>query len=132
MKYIAVFEVPDNEDISEGAILICPLNTYRANIKKAPKPKEVYKPEIHYADDFEEYGTQWIADEGYNQGLKDCGVISDSDDCINAHCVDAIERSKIDKAFEELQKMKVYDRTRTARLVSLPEVFEILKRNIWE
>ena len=45
---------------------------------------------------------------------------------------DLIERSKIDKAFEELQNMKVYDRTRTARLVSLPEVFEILKKNIGE
>ena len=45
---------------------------------------------------------------------------------------DVIERSKIDKAFEELQNMKVYDRTKTARLVSLPEVFEILKKNIGE
>ena len=43
---------------------------------------------------------------------------------------DVIERSKIDKAIEELQNMKVYARTRTARLVSLPEVLEILKRNI--
>lgn len=41
-------------------------------------------------------------------------------------------RSKIDKAIEELQNMKVYDRTKTARLVSLPEVFEILKKNIGE
>lgn len=43
---------------------------------------------------------------------------------------DVIERSKVDKAFEELQNMKIYDHTVTARLVSLPEVFEILKRNI--
>ena len=28
---------------------------------------------------------------------------------------DVIERSKVNKAIEELQKMKVYDRTRTAR-----------------
>lgn len=45
---------------------------------------------------------------------------------------DVIERSKVNKAIEELQNMKVYDRTRTARLVSLPEVFEILKKNIGE
>ena len=45
---------------------------------------------------------------------------------------DVIERSKVNKAIEELQKMKVYDRTRTARLVRLPEVFEILKKNIGE
>lgn len=40
--------------------------------------------------------------------------------------------SKINKAIEELENLKVYDRTRTARLVSLPEVFEILKKNIGE
>ncbi len=45
---------------------------------------------------------------------------------------DVVERSKVNKAIEELQNMKVYDRTRTARLVSLPEVFEILKKNIGE
>lgn len=45
---------------------------------------------------------------------------------------DVIERFKVDKAIEELQHIKVYDRTRTARLVSLPEVFEILKKNIGE
>ena len=41
-------------------------------------------------------------------------------------------RSKVDKAFKELQNMKVYERTRTARLVSLPEVLDILKKNIGE
>ena len=47
----------------------------------------------------------------------------------NLPAADVIERCKINKAIEELQNMKVYDRTRTARLVSLPEVFEILKKN---
>lgn len=45
---------------------------------------------------------------------------------------DVIERSKVDKAIEELQHIKVYEHTSTARLVSLPEVFEILKKNIGE
>ncbi len=43
-----------------------------------------------------------------------------------------IERAKIDKAIEELQHIKVYDRTRTARLVSLPDVLDVFKRNIGE
>lgn len=58
------------------------------------------------------------------QEVKSCMFMLDN--------ADVIERSKVDKAFEELQNMKVYDRTRTARLVSLPEVFEILKKNIGE
>lgn len=45
---------------------------------------------------------------------------------------DVIERSKIDKAIEELQHIKVYEHTATARLVSLPEVLDVLKRNIGE
>ena len=43
---------------------------------------------------------------------------------------DVIERAKIDKAIEELQHIKIYDHTRTARLVSLPEVLDVFKRNI--
>ena len=45
---------------------------------------------------------------------------------------DVIERSKVDKAIEELQHIKVYEHTRTARLVSLPEVLDVLKKNIGE
>lgn len=46
---------------------------------------------------------------------------------------DVIEqRAKVNKAIEELQNMKVYGRTRTARLVSLPEVLDIIKRNLGE
>ena len=45
---------------------------------------------------------------------------------------DVIERSKVDKAIEELQHIKVYEHTATARLVSLPEVLDVLKRNIGE
>lgn len=45
---------------------------------------------------------------------------------------DVIERSKIDKAIEELQHIKVYEHTSTARLVSLPEVLDVLKKNIGE
>ena len=41
-------------------------------------------------------------------------------------------RSKIDKAIEELQHIKVYEHTATARLVSLPEVLDVLKKNIGE
>jgi len=66
MKYIAVFEVPDNEDVSEGAILMCGLNTYGANVKKAPNPR----CNIHgiTQEDFWERA-------GYDRALKDCGVI---------------------------------------------------------
>lgn len=44
---------------------------------------------------------------------------------------DVIEqRAKVNKTIEELQNMKVHSRTRTARLVSLPEVLDIIKRNL--
>lgn len=36
MKYIAIFEVPDNEDVSEGAVLMCGTKAYGANVKSAP------------------------------------------------------------------------------------------------
>ena len=39
-------------------------------------------------------------------------------------------RSKVDKAIEEINNCKVYGHTKTARLVSLPEVLEILKKSI--
>ena len=39
-------------------------------------------------------------------------------------------RSKVDKAIEEINNCKVYGHTKTARLVSLPEVLGILKRNL--
>ena len=72
----------------------------------------------------------------YEDGYERYQNINNMDDIIEAiewaDKADVIERSKIDKAFEELQNMKVYVRTRTARLVSLPEVFEILKKNIGE
>ena len=41
-------------------------------------------------------------------------------------------RSKIDKTIEEIKHCKVYGHTDCARLVSLPEVLTILKRNIYE
>ena len=41
-------------------------------------------------------------------------------------------RLKIDKAIEKLQHIKIYEHTSTARLVSLPEVLDVLKRNIGE
>ena len=48
----------------------------------------------------------------------------------NVPTADVIERAKVDKAIEELQNMKVYGHTRTARLVSLPEVLDVFKRNM--
>ena len=67
-----------------------------------------------------------LAEKGMCKELQE--IIANAEKCAE----DVIERAKVDKAIEELQNMKVYKRTRTARLVSLPEVFEILKRNIGE
>lgn len=41
-------------------------------------------------------------------------------------------RFNIDKAIEEIKHCKVYGKTEIARLVSLPDVLEILKRNLGE
>ena len=54
------------------------------------------------------------------QEVKSCVFMLDN--------ADVIERSQIDKAIEELQHIKVYEHTSTARLVSLPEVLDVLKR----
>ena len=65
MKYIAVFEVPDYEDVSEGAILMCGLHAYGANVKQAPQ-------QIDF--------TPGTFRDGYNQCLKDCGAMMESEE----------------------------------------------------
>ena len=60
-------------------------------------------------------------------------IISDT---ANEELADASKYKKlkdsVDKAIEELQHIKVYEHTATARLVSLPEVLDVLKKNIGE
>lgn len=71
MKYIAVFEVPDGEDVSEGAVLMAGVKTYGADVKEAPHPMEISLcGELGYKDT---QTTKHIK-EGYNQALRDCGV----------------------------------------------------------
>ncbi len=65
-----------------------------------------------------------LAEKGTCGDLQE--IIANAEKCAE----DVIERAKINKAIEEIQNMKVYGHTRTARLVSLPEVLEILKKNI--
>lgn len=52
--------------------------------------------------------------------------------CMETPTADVIERSKVDKAIEEINQCKVYGHTDCARLVSLPEVLSIIKKNIGE
>lgn len=66
MKYVAVFEIPDDKvglleltlPTSDGLTVTSPIE-----FKKAPKPMDNY-----------EVGS---FREGYNQALRDCGVLKD-------------------------------------------------------
>ena len=91
------------------------------------------RPETLYEDVESENGDEkdTLRKQSFNKGWNSCKKTY-LEDIEQISPADVVERSKVDKAIEELQNMKVYKRTRTARLVSLPEVFEILKRNIGE
>lgn len=75
MKYIAVFEIPDDKvglleltlPTSDGLTVTSPIE-----FKKAPKP-------LDKVGIYEKHSFDWHQDcsDGYNQALKDCGVIDD-------------------------------------------------------
>lgn len=91
------------------------------------------RPETLYEEVESENGDEkdTLRKQSYNKGWNSCKRVY-LEDIEQIPTADVIERSKVDKAIEELQHIKVYDHTRTARLVSLPDVLDVFKRNIGE
>lgn len=75
MKYIAVFEIPNDKvglleltlPTSDGLTVTSPIE-----FKKAPKPMEI---SLHGEFGYKDTQTTKYIKEGYNSALRDCGVL---------------------------------------------------------